>query len=97
MKVTIRFYGTLRELVGAEKVVLEIEGERRTFLNIVLTLIERYPQLKEYMIINGRILKVRGLSILVNGQHVMFLGGEEAEIRDGSIIDILPPVSGGLV
>jgi molybdopterin converting factor small subunit len=35
------------------------------------------------------------ISILVNGRSCMFLGGLQAEVRQGDVVDILLPMIGG--
>jgi molybdopterin converting factor small subunit len=35
------------------------------------------------------------LSLFVNEEDVRFLGGEEATLRDGDIVHVIPALSGG--
>ena len=36
-----------------------------------------------------------GVTVLVNGRNVNLLGGLDTELRDGDLVVLLPPLSGG--
>lgn len=96
MRVVVRLYGVLKEITGSEVFVFEL-GEDSSHLNRVLELlINKAPQISQFIVLrkNGEV-EVKGVSILVNGRHAVFVGGGSALIRDGDIIDILPPLHGG--
>jgi len=95
LRIKIRLYGLLKDLTGSNELSLEIPVESTHLRDILEELVRRYPSLNTYISVKEGSIQVRGLSILVNGQHAMFLGGDMAEIKDGYVIDILPPVSGG--
>jgi len=95
LRIKIRLYGLLKDLAGSNELSLEIPVESTHLRDILEELVRRYPSLNTYISVKDGSIQVRGLSILINGQHAMFLGGDMAEIKDGYVIDILPPVSGG--
>lgn len=96
MSVIIRFYGILKERVK-ERLEIEIGSNEISFQELIKKILEEYPSLGEYIEINREEVVVKGVTILVNGRHIVFIGGEKAIIRDGDEIDILPPLHGGQV
>lgn len=94
MVVTIRFYGILKDIVK-EKLELNIESSEISFLDLITEVLKKYPTLGNFIRTSNEGIEVRGLSILVNGRHIIFLGGDKALIRNGDVVDILPPLHGG--
>jgi len=92
--VIIRFYGVLRD-IASEKVELYIPQSEVSFIDLIKEVVREYPALSNYIIVNDRGVEVKGVTILVNGRHIMFLGGDKALIKDGDVIDLLPPLHGG--
>jgi molybdopterin converting factor subunit 1 len=81
MAVTVRFFGWSADLAGARDAVVEFDTAR-TVAQIRSTLLERYPRLIEL----GSTAR-----IAVNLKYA----GEDAPVRDGDEVAIIPPVSGG--
>jgi molybdopterin converting factor small subunit len=94
MAVIVRFYGVLKEIIN-EKLELEVPSDGILFINLINEILQKYAPLSEYIIVTEKGVEVKGVTILVNGRHIMFLGGDKAVIRSGDIIDILPPLHGG--
>lgn len=94
MVVVVRFYGVLREL-ARERIELSVRSSEVLFIDVVREILKEYPSLSSYVKVSEEGVEVKGVSVLVNGRHVMFLGGEKALIRDGDVIDVLPPLHGG--
>jgi len=94
VRVIIRFYGVLRE-IASEKVELYIPQSEVSFIDLIKEVMRECPALSNYIIVNDRGVEVKGVTILVNGRHIMFLGGDKALIKDGDVIDLLPPLHGG--
>ncbi len=90
MKVRVKLVSLLRDAVNGEgEVVVEINGEKARLRDVLEKLYSTYPRLKK--LVEG--LGERGLGVvyMVNGQ-----GAElDAEVRDGDLVAILPPASGG--
>ncbi len=89
----VRVYATLRELVGASVLDLDIPAatDTRDFLR---RLSAAYPALAEKLWDEGEQL-ASTIQVLVNGRSVAFLAGLDTPIRPDDRIHIFPPVGGG--
>lgn len=94
MVVVVRFYGVLKELVK-ERLELSTGSSEILFIDLIKEILKEYPSLSNYVKVGEEGVEVKGVSVLVNGRHIMFLGGEKALIRDGDVVDVLPPLHGG--
>lgn len=96
MRVSVRFFTSLRELTGKREEVLEFSDAERVTVDFVLKrLAERYGKgFVEYVYdANGA---VKGfLQFLINGRSASTLRGLETELSDGDVLAIIPPVGGG--
>lgn len=94
LRVTVRFFTTLREITGKRED--QIELPRPTSVNSLLKQLgKKYG--KEYDdYVFDELGDVRGhLQVLVNGQSVTTLRGLRTTLKDGDQVAILPPVGGG--
>ncbi len=82
-------YFTLREKLGWPSKRLRLSGERAMLREVL----EVIPELRELLIKDGRLNP--DYRVLIDGRNVVFLGGLEAEVRDGSRIVVFPPAGGG--
>ncbi|MEM0044461.1 MAG: MoaD/ThiS family protein [Sulfolobales archaeon] len=98
MKIIVRLYGVLRSLAGdRERIEIELdERDDLRLIRLIERLLEEYPELRRYISVEDDKLRVRGVSIILNGQHIMFLEGENTLLKNEDIIDLIPPVSGGI-
>jgi len=89
MEVEVVIYFTLKERLGLPSKRLRLSGERAMLRDVL----EAIPELLELLIRDG------GLNpdyrVLIDGRNVVFLGGLEAEVRDGSRVGVFPPAGGG--
>ncbi len=96
MRVSIRFFTSLREITGKKEETLElpnIEITVRQLLEILSSL--HGKEFVEY-VYDIRSQKVKGfLQFLVNGKSTSTAEGLETVMRDGDVLAILPPVGGG--
>jgi len=94
MKVTVKFFTTLRELTGKKEE--EIESPNLITVAELLNLLsKRYGRgFTEYVYDErGR---VRGhLHLLINGRSITTLQGFETRLEEGDRFAIIPPVGGG--
>ena len=89
MPVIIEVFGTLREKLGWNRKVIDIEGSIK-----FIDLIKKIPELEKILLdSNGNLRK--DLLILVNGIHIQFKGFQNTIINDGDEISIFPPGGGG--
>ena len=89
----VRFYGTLRHIVGAR----EVEAERRpgdTVRDVLHWLLARYPGLaKGFLDDEGNLLLQ--VTIFIRGRNISFLDGLDTTFRETDDLAIFPPVAGG--
>lgn len=94
MVVIIRFYGVLKEVVK-DRLELDLKSNEISLTDLIKEILRKYPAISNFITISEEGLVVRGVSVLINGRHAMFLGGDKALVRDGDVIDVLPPLHGG--
>ncbi len=96
VRVHVRFFTVLRDLVGEKEILMEFESEKVTVRDLLERLVNCYGrEFREYVfdMVSG---EVRGhLQLLVDGRNVVSLDGLDTELRDGSVFAIIPPVGGG--
>ena len=97
MQVSVRFFTSLREIVNKKEEALKfLEGEKVTVDTVLNTLAQRYGKRFAEYVYDGKTGEVRGfLQFLINGRSVTALNGLQTELKDGDVLAILPPVSGG--
>lgn len=97
MKVSVRFFTTLREIVGKREESLEFPKDERVTVGKVLEkLAERYGKGFAEYVYEGKSGDVKGfLQFLINGRSASTLKGLETELVDGDVLAIIPPVGGG--
>ena len=97
MQVSVRFFTSLREIVGKKEETLTFPaGEIVTVNTVLKTLVQRYGKRFVEYVYEGNTQDVRGfLQFLVNGKSAITMNGLETELEDGNVLAILPPVGGG--
>ena len=97
MQVSVRFFTSLREIANKKEEVLKFpEGEKVTVDTVLKKLAQRYGKRFAEYVYDGKTGEVRGfLQFLINGRSVTALNGLQTELKDGDVLAILPPVSGG--
>ena len=96
LKVSVRFFATLRAKVGKKTESLEFPDlEDVTFEKVLGRLVGLYGKdFEEYVF--DRNADVQGyLTLLVNGRSIETLDGLKTKLIDGDVLAILPPVGGG--
>ncbi len=81
MRVTVRLFARLRDLVGSGEFVRDVQAPA-TVLSIWRSLVEDYPAIAEYE---------RSMSVAVNADYSRM----SAPVNEGDEVAYLPPVSGG--
>ena len=64
-----------------------------TLTALITDLNDQYPGLSERLLENGALR--RFINIYINDEDVRFIGGLDAQLKDGDSITILPAVAGG--
>lgn len=97
MIVSVRFFTSLREIVGKKEETLKFpEGKKVTVQVVVESLRQRYGASFTKYVYDPKSGDIRSfLQFLVNGKSAITLNGLETELKDGDVLAILPPVGGG--
>ena len=97
MQVPVRFFTSLREIVGKKEETLKFPADAKVTVERVLeTLKQRYgKQFVEY-VYDRKTGEVKGfLQFLINGKSATTMNGLQTTLQDGDVLAILPPVGGG--
>ena len=90
----IKFYATLRDIVGQKEVEFDIDSEP-TVREMIDLVIKRYPRLKQELLDNEGNL-YQHVHVFVNGRDAPYLADAlSTRIEDNDKIDIFPAVGGG--
>ena len=94
MAVEVRIPTILRTYTDGEKAV---DGEGATLSEVIEHLEANHPGIKERLVESkdGQPDLRRFVNVYVNDEDVRFLGGLEAELKDGDQVVVLPAVAGG--
>ena len=97
MRVSVRFFTSLREITGKKEECMEFnEGEAVTISKVLDRLSKRYGKSFVAYVFDDRTHEPKGfLQFLVNGRSASTLEGLSTELSDGDVLAIIPPVGGG--
>ena len=97
LRVSVRFFTSLRETVGKKEEALVFSGGEKVTVDMVLkTLAQRYGnRFVEYVYDRETGAVSNFLQFLVNGKSASTLSGLQTELDDGDVLAILPPIGGG--
>ena len=97
MRVSVRFFTTLREITGKREETLEFSrGKAVTVESILRRLTELHGKSLTEYVYDSKTGEVRGfLQFLVNGRNTASFNGMETKLSDGDVLAIIPPVGGG--
>ena len=90
MAIEVRIPTILRTYTDGEK---SVSGEGANLSALIDDLEGNHPGIKDRLL-DGADLR-RFVNVYVNDEDVRFLGGLEAELKDGDQIVVLPAVAGG--
>lgn len=96
MAVRVKFFANVRQLMGKEEVVLDLDPSKRYTLKDILLEVMR----AENKDLSTVLLEVKGESrgavrVVVNGKEIRSLDGSEATIQNGDCITVFPLLAGG--
>lgn len=97
LRVSVRFFASLRELVGKKVEQIEFsDSEKVTVGKVLKRLSEVYGKDFVEYVFDSETGEIRSyLLLLVNGRSITSLEGVETRFLDGDVLAILPPVGGG--
>lgn len=97
MQISVRFFTSLREILGKKEEKVEFKiGEKVSVDNVLEKLKQRHGKTFVEYVYDPKIEEIKGfLQLLVNGKNVSTLNGLQTELADGDVLAILPPVGGG--
>ena len=97
MQVSVRFFTSLREIIGKKEETLTFsEGSKVTVGTVLKILAQRYGKRFVEYVYDEKTGEVKGfLQFLVNGKSATTLNGLQTALEDGDVLAILPPVGGG--
>jgi sulfur-carrier protein len=97
VKISVRYFTTLRELVGKKDETIEFSSPEKVTLGNVLNVLsnEHGKRFIEYVYDQKTKETKKFLQFLINGKSSASLGGLQTELKDGDVVAILPPVGGG--
>ncbi len=97
MKVSVRFFAALRELIGKKAESIEFpDGKEVTVENVLERLAELYGKDFVEYVFDRKTGEIQSyLTLLVNGRSITTLDGLKTMLTDGDVLAILPPVGGG--
>ena len=97
MQTSVRFFTSLREIIGKKEEQLRFPDDSRVTVAMVLETLGRcYGERFVEYVYDDNTDNVRGfLQFLINGKSATTLNGLQTELEDGDVLAILPPVGGG--
>jgi MoaD family protein len=90
MAIEVRIPTILRTYTAGEKAVT---ADGTTLSALIDDLEANHPGIKDRLIDNGDLR--RFVNVYVNDEDVRFIGGLQAELKDGDQVVVLPAVAGG--
>lgn len=94
MKVTVKFFTTLREIAGKGEEEIEFKS-KITVQELLNHLSKKYGQQFQDYIYDEKGKKRSYLQFLINGRSITILQGLETKLKEGDKVAIIPPVGGG--
>ena len=93
MKVFVRFYAHLGDLVG-RKAKFEVELDEGASISHILDELLLDQKIREHIFDDNKQLN-SDITIMINGREINFLEGIDTVVKSGDEISIFPMVAGG--
>ncbi len=93
LRVTVKFYSYLRNLVGP-KATVELDLKEGTTISLLLNELFLDSKIKDVLLDENHTVK-SDITIMKNGREIKFLAGMDTELNHGDEISIFPLVAGG--
>ena len=91
MAVTVRIPTPLQRLTNGQS---EVQCEGKTVTELFQDLEKRYPGIKERICDEQGKLR-RFVNVFVNEEDIRFMQGDQAQIKGGDEVSIIPAIAGG--
>lgn len=97
MKISVRFFTSLREITGEKEETLEFSDDEKVTVEGALQMLShKYGERFIDYVYDAQTSEVKGfLQFLINGQSASTMKGLHTPLKDGDVLAILPPVGGG--
>jgi MoaD family protein len=97
LQVSVRFFTSLREIMGKREETLSFQEDERVTIDVVLKALRKtYGKRVVEYVYDAEVGQVRSfLQLLVNGRSASTMNGLQTILKDGDVLAILPPVGGG--
>ncbi len=97
LKVSVRFFTSLREIMGKREETLGFsDSEKVTVDKVLKTLSKQHGTSFIDYVYDDKTHEPKGfLQFLINGTSASTMKGLQTELKDGDVLAILPPVGGG--
>ncbi|RLG85626.1 MAG: molybdopterin synthase sulfur carrier subunit [Thermoprotei archaeon] len=83
MRVKVKFIAYLASHMGVRETMISFDDKEITVNDVLNYLVKKYPQLRD----EG----VEDIIVLINGTPA----SNNTVVRDGDVLELLPPISGG--
>ena len=89
--IKVKFFAQLRDVTGHKIIDMEFKGD---VLSLVIQVCERFgEELRNYCLKDGHLDE--DIHVMINGRNIVFLSGEETQIKENDEVAIIPKVGGG--
>jgi molybdopterin synthase sulfur carrier subunit len=97
LRISVRFFTTLREITGRKEEKLEFPKGKNVTVRVALKhLADRYGKSFVEYVYDDTTGEVKGfLQFLINGRSASSFKGLDTKLVDGDVLAIIPPVGGG--
>jgi MoaD family protein len=94
LRVTVRYFTTLRELAGNTEEKMEMEGGA-TLAGLIAKVASKYGEEARNYLYHEETRIDPSIYFMVNGVNAKLLSGLDTKLRDGDVVAIIPPIGGG--
>jgi molybdopterin synthase sulfur carrier subunit len=91
MQVTVKFFANFREVTGKSQVTVQDVSTVKELLSRLVG--EFGPRLSALLYESGELRDTA--NVMINGRSIHMMDGLETKLKDGDVVAIFPPISGG--
>jgi len=94
MKVEVRYFTFLREITRRRAEIIEIEDDLR-IEELLNTVCKMYGKEFEEILFKEKGHLADAVKVLINGSNIWRSEGLSTTLKEGDIVQLLPPIGGG--